>query len=303
MWFTQINYQRRNIDNMFKQIIEELNRVKKLMNITESEKQIYSVIFGDDTVNNFEDQEIEKIYNLSDSNINIKKLISRLKKQDPRPEVDHLFFSTGKNDNFEDFEKVPMLCDLIKVKFPNAKFNIIKSIVNPSEFEDFESDLKENERNANIFYDEFKKCGFDVIGDYRVLDVEKSGIERKVKTLKDNILNKIIKNVSDFEIETKPKEIKNDDITGEDKSDFDTIYEFLSRFEEMVKSKNEYKKNMSSGFAPDIEQIQIALKFIDEINSDLEITGKIDSDTENAILDFQIKNKLDKSGIADTETL
>ena len=93
------------------------------------------------------------------------------------------------------------------------------------------------------------------------------------------------------------------DIPGADETDFDTIYEFLDRFERIAKSDNEYKKNMNTGFRPDIEQIQIALKFLDQNNSDLEVTGNYDLSTEEAIEDFQRNNKLKVNGIADKETL
>ena len=93
------------------------------------------------------------------------------------------------------------------------------------------------------------------------------------------------------------------DISGEDESDFDTIYEFIGRFEKIVKSNNEYRKNMSSSFKPDVEQIQIVLKFIDQDNDDLTVTGIYDTPTERAIEDFQRSKDLEVTGEADNETL
>ena len=94
----------------------------------------------------------------------------------------------------------------------------------------------------------------------------------------------------------------NVDISGEDVTDFDTIYEFLERFEEMWKSGNVYNSRSGGSFKPDIEQIQLALNFL-SVSDDLDITGKFDRDTEEAIYNYQKFVNLPETGIADSETL
>lgn len=304
MLYTQINYQKHNIDKMFKKILEELNRTKKLMNLTESEQEIKTVIFGDDVIDYIDDKDVTKIQNLSDENLTIDKLITKLKSEVENPEVDYLFLSIGKNDNFEDSEKIGLLTSLIKSIFPNAKLNIIRPIISSFEMGDFNNDLKEYEKIANLFYNDFYQYGFNPVGSYRILDGERVGVEKKIKSLKDEILDRIVKDVN----KEQPKLIDqvvsfNEDIIGEDETDFDTIYEFLNRFEKITNSDNVYQRNMSSSFKPDVEQIQIALKFVDPSNSDLEINGKFDYSTERAIYNFQKKNNLLENGIADPETL
>ena len=70
----------------------------------------------------------------------------------------------------------------------------------------------------------------------------------------------------------------------------------------MVKSGNHYDSRTSGSFKPDIEQIQIVLKFLMP-NLDLEITGKFDTDTEEAIYNYQEEQNIEANGIADRDTL
>jgi hypothetical protein len=94
----------------------------------------------------------------------------------------------------------------------------------------------------------------------------------------------------------------NVDISGDDVTDFDTIYEFLERFEEMWNSGNVYDPRIGGSFKPDIEQIQLALNFLDPLY-DIEITGKFDRDTEDAIYKYQKSVNLPETGVADSDTL
>jgi len=288
---------------MFKNILSEIHRQKKLMNLTEDEKNIKTVIFGDDVIDNIEKKDLEEIPELISGGMKLKDMISTLKSTDERPEVDHVFFSIGKNDRFENSDLIDILAHRLKEKFPNAKLYAIRSILNNSEYNKFSGDVKENEKDIEDFFKEFKNNKIDVVGQYRILDGESSGKEKKVKSLQDEILNKIVFDVFKSPSENVDLVIKNVDISGEDESDFDTIYEFIRRFEKIIKSNNEYKKNMSSSFKPDIEQIQIVLKFIDQDNDDLMVTGIYDTPTENAIEDFQRSNNLEVTGEADNETL
>jgi peptidoglycan hydrolase-like protein with peptidoglycan-binding domain len=287
---------------MFKKILKEINRTKKLMNLNES-KLNNSVILGDDVVDLVDNESVEKILELSDDSLNIKSLITKLITQEERPEIKNVYFSIGKNDNFDSNDQIHNLSSILKKKFPNANLNVIKPILKPEEFDQYNGDFQENERNINKFYDKFLMNNINVVGNYRILDGEKSGMERKIKSLNDEILNTVFDKDDDSTIMGIQNVINNVDIQGEDETDFDTIYEFLNRFEKIVKSDNIYKKNMSKSFKPDIEQIQIALKFVDPSLNDIEVTGVFDNDTERAISKFQSKNNLEQTGIADSETI
>ena len=119
----------------------------------------------------------------------------------------------------------------------------------------------------------------------------------------------LFQNITNFGQKSEPLSIDepyiykdNIDISGDDITDFDTIYEFLDRFEEIVRSGNRYDSRVRGSFRPDIEQIQMALKFLLP-SIDLEITGVYDTDTNEAIYEFQEQQNIEPTGIADQETL
>ena len=70
----------------------------------------------------------------------------------------------------------------------------------------------------------------------------------------------------------------------------------------IVDSKNNYDSRVSSSFKADIEQIQIVLNFLNS-SYPVEITGKYDTETEEAVYEYQIKNNLPETGLCDHETL
>ncbi len=268
----------------------------------EEEKEIKTVIFGDNIIDYLDKKNFEELPQLVGKNIKIKDLITSLKNLETKPNVDHVFFSIGKNDKFENEDLIDILSFRLREKFPNANINVIKPILNDKDFSNLSTGILPNEKKVKKFYDEFKSNRINVVGDYDILDTSKE--DQKIRSLESDILNKIVFDVNtenDFE-ELEP-EIVNVDISGEDETDYDTIYEFISRFEDIVKSNNEYKKGMPSSFKPDVEQIQIVLKFLNQNNEDLEVTGEIDIPTKEAIEDFQNTNNLDVTGIADNETL
>ena len=126
------------------------------MNLTESEKDIKTVIFGDDVIDNIEKKDLEEISELVSGNMKLKDMISALKSADERPEVDHVFFSIGKNDQFENTDLIDILAHRLKEKFPNARLYAIRSILNNSEYNRFSGDAKENEKGIEDFFKEFK---------------------------------------------------------------------------------------------------------------------------------------------------
>jgi hypothetical protein len=130
-----------------------------------------------------------------------------------------------------------------------------------------------------------------------------------VGILKNQMSDSLFQNITNFGEKSEPISVDepfiykdNVDISGDDYTDYDTIYEFLERFEEIVKSGNHYDARVRDSFRSDIEQLQIALRFLIP-NSDLEITGKFDTDTEEAIYNYQQQQGIEPNGIADQDTL
>jgi peptidoglycan hydrolase-like protein with peptidoglycan-binding domain len=80
------------------------------------------------------------------------------------------------------------------------------------------------------------------------------------------------------------------DLDIDDDADFDTIYEFLENFEDIVNSGNDYSTDMSSTYMGDIEMIQVALKFLG--HSGINTDGRYTQNTERSVRDFQADNGL-----------
>ena len=284
-------------------IINEILRQKKLMNLLKEEKEVNSVIFGDDVIDLIDKKNFKEIQQLTGKNLKLKDLISTLKTMEPDNEVQNIFFSVGKNDKFENDDLIDILSFRMKHVFPNAKINVVKPILDDQGVSNISDTGLPTESKVKTFYDEFKNNNISVVGNYSILKGGTKQQEQKIDSLENEILQKLFKDTESNDFEDVDVSKPNVDIPGADETDFDTIYEFLDRFERIAKSDNEYKKNMNTGFRPDIEQIQIALKFLDQNNSDLEVTGNYDLSTEEAIEDFQRNNKLKVNGIADKETL
>jgi predicted chitinase len=277
----------------------------------EKESSVKVALIGDGLTRYLQSNDFVSLPNLVDDDMTIDELIGRLSDETPKEDIDHVFVSIGVNDDFKNKKNIPFLADYLKSVFPSANINIIKGIVDEGYFYggEEESDFKKLEEDSKSFYDVFKQNGVDVLGNYETIDYGLGFTDEKIKELKKEIDNSLFQNVSDFEIEVEPKkqdlpfvEKDNVDISGEDVTDFDTIYEFLERFEEMWKSGNVYDSRSSGSFKPDIEQIQLALNFLNTLN-ELEITGKYDRDTEEAVYRYQKSVNLPETGIVDSDTL
>ena len=295
-----------------KNILYEIKNFRRLANLKEDvDSSVKVVLIGDSLIDYLESDDFISLPNLVDGDMTIDKLLNRLTDQSPMPDVDHVFVSIGVNDKFKNKKNIPFLIDALNKTFPNANINIIKGIVDENYFYGGEDkdEFKMLEDESKLFYQTFTKNGAEVLGSYDSIDYGLGFSDNKINNLKNEINNALFQNVSDFEFDDEPKKedlpfIQKDnvDISGEDVTDFDTIYEFLERFEEMWKSGNVYNSRSSGSFKPDIEQIQLALNFL-SVSDDLEITGKFDRDTEEAIYNYQKFVNLPETGIADSETL
>jgi hypothetical protein len=282
------------------------------MNLKEEKETAVKVaLIGDGLTRYLQSNDFVNIPNLVDDDMTIDELIGRLSDETPKEDIDHVFVSIGVNDDFKNKKNIPFLVDSLKTAFPSANINIIKGIVDEGYFYggEEESDFKKLEEESKSFYNVFKQNGVDVLGNYETIDYGLGFTDEKIKELKKEIDNSLFQNVSDVEINMEPKkedlpfiEKDNVDISGEDVTDFDTIYEFLERFEEMWKSGNVYDSRSTGTFKPDIEQIQLALNFLNPLYK-IEITGKFDMDTEESIYNYQKSVNLPETGIADSDTL
>jgi len=295
-----------------KTILHEIKNFRRLMKLNEDiESSVKVALIGDSLTNYLKSDDYISLPNLVNDDMTIDELIENLSKEDPKMDIDHVFVSIGVNDNFKNKKNIPFLVDYLKQIFPNANIKIIKGIVDDEYFYggEEETDFKSLEDDSKSFYNTFTQNGLEVLGSYNTIGDDLGFSDDKIKTLKKEIANSLFQNVSNVEIGMEPKKedepfIQKDnvDISGEDVTDFDTIYEFLERFEEMWKSGNVYNTRSSGSFKPDIEQIQLALNFLQSLY-EIEITGKFDRDTEDAIYNYQKSVNLPETGIADSETL
>ena len=262
-------------------------------------------LFGDDLVKYLVVNDAYLDTELYSKNMTINDLITKLLSTTTNENVDHVFFSIGKMDRFKLTNNISFLCETLMDKFPNANINVIKALIDENYLF---IDGDNSEKKIMKFYNEFKKNGVNVIGKYDSLDFNLSNSDKNINNIKTKIKNSIYQNNSKTNFIVGGNKINkntnvsryNRDISGDDSTDYDTIYEFLDRFDEMVKSNNHYYLNIGTSFKPDIEQIQITLKFL---GYDLDINGKYDRDTQLAVREYQEKNKLEETGECDSDTL
>lgn len=293
-------------------ILQEIKKFRKLINLNEDfNSDVKSVIIGDGLVKYLENEDFSQIKNLVDDNMTVNKLLNRLNDESEYIDVDHVFLSIGANDKFSSDEEISFLVNKIKDVFPNATLQVIKGIVDEDYFYggEEESDFQTLEDESTYFYDLFFKDGVEVLGNYDTVNYGLGYGDPKILQIKKEMANSLFKNETDQEIDSEPQKVdipflkkNNKDISGGDATDFDTIYEFLNRFSEIVKSENYYDSRTSSSFKPDIEQIQIVLMFLIP-SLDLDITGKFDTATQEAVVEYQESQNMDPTGICDTETL
>lgn len=293
-------------------LLNEIRQFRKFVNLKEEFSPIKTVLFGDELIYFLYDDDITIIKELSDKFLTMTDLINRLSSVEPDFSIDHVFFSIGTDDKFKNTNEIFILSKEIRRVYPKARLNVIRAIIDESYFYSYEEDkvIENLELEIDNFYNVFDKDNVKVIGTYNSVDYG-SGISReKINNIKTEIAKSILDDVTDLDItspinqnlDTEPFiEYKNDTIEGDDETDFDTIYEFLERFEEIYKSENQYNRRTNQTHKLDIEQIQIALNFI--TNADLEINGKYDLETEEEISYYQKTKSLPETGICDHETL
>lgn len=291
-----------------KDLLKEIKQFRKFANIKEDISNIKSVVFGDSLAKYIQDEDVKLISSLSSDFLTMNELIIRLNDFKPEFDVDYVFFSIGTDDKFKKESDLFILAKTLRIVFPKSEIYVIRAIVDEDYFySGFDDDVINNlELKIDDYYKTFEKLGIDVVGTYNTLDRGIGISNQKINIIKNEIAKLILLELTDFEKEPKKEdkpfiEVENKKIDGDDETDFDTIYEFLERFEKIHKSKNEYSRRTNSSFKLDIEQIQVALNFL--IYANLEINGRYDLDTENAVADYQFKRGLKETGICDVETI
>jgi peptidoglycan hydrolase-like protein with peptidoglycan-binding domain len=283
-----------------KRINEEIEEVKKTILIGDSIAYFLSI--------NLNQVEPILVNKPEEKEFNTKTLSSQLQTEEPNDNIKNVILSIGSYDYFSSINQISLLCDIIFDLYPNAEYFVVEGYLEPEliyEFEDSEIDDLEKQRFD--YYKEFYNNGFKVIesGDLFASEATEAGCSKILDLI--NEIDTFIDTDPDF-IEKKDKEVitKNVDTDkNDDETDFDTIYEFLNRFQKIVKSNNVYSASLSSkSYDPDVHQIEIALRFLLTGSVGVfDADGIFDKQTEQAIKTYQRVSNLDSTGVADPETL
>lgn len=261
-------------------------------------------VIGDQIAYLLDNSDLLRPFELIDPEMTIDELTQKLVTHEPYDGIQQLFFSIGANDMFSPDSSITTLIDELFRVFPNADMHLIKGYIDVDEYDLTDDEIVELEENAIVFYNLIKKDKVNVVGDYPLI-----GDERLIKGSK--VISNLISYINTFISPTDDiASIDNDiintpeifvDLDIDDDTDFDTIYEFLENFEDIVKSGNDYTVDMSSEYIGDVEMIQVALKFLgyNNINTD----GHYTDTTARSVREYQGDFGLPLNGIADDETL
>jgi len=283
--------------------------MKRKKYIFESDQNIIIKVIGDHVANLIDGSDDYLTTTIDEKNMTVVELIERLKTEEESPETDYLFVSIGTQDFFSDIEYVNYLCDLIYEIYPNAKYYVIEGFLGEEDLIDFDEDEYDDiEKQRKIYYSEFAKNGFDVIGTNLFSDESNETNSTEILNIKKEISSLTMGDINIIGL-NKDKEVESletDDINlnDDDETDFDTIYEFLDRFEKIVKSKNVYSNSSGNRYDPNVHQIEIALRFLlPNYVGHFKSEGIFDVETEEAIKAYQVSNGIKPTGVADSDLL
>jgi len=276
--------------------------------LTEDTRSRISII-GDEIAYYLQNYNTEPTEDLIDVDMSMRLMFKRLGTQDTFNGVDHVVLSIGSREYYSDIMDVSQLCNLIKEIFPNSNYYVVEGFLISKDLPFInEKDIEEIEKKRVLFYEEFENNDFQLIGTGKVMSYEPlDNTNTKLLKVIDYVSELKFDNVvADLKKEKNGGDpfVKNVDISGDDKEDFSTIYDFLERFEEMVDSKNIYMKDSTSRYNPDVHQIEIALTFLMSQYEDfINYEGIFDDETEYMIKLYQKKKGLKQTGIVDNETM
>lgn len=264
------------------------------------------MVIGDRYAKLLKDSDFNIIDELIDDDMTVDTLIDRIYNQELNEKIDEIFISIGTNDLFDPESNIGGLVDVLYDFYPNSRLHLIKGYVNIFEFNLDEDEIEEVKKDSITFFELFKKDNVELIGGE--ITGKFSYVGNDIIKTNSNFIEKlrsyIMGFVFNFEIKD-TAEVDNNvftDLDIDEKTDFDTIYEFLDIFEKIVKSNNTYSENLNGGYIGDVEVIQIALMFLGYGNG-VTPNGKYDANTKDAVYNFQKDNNLTQTGIANKETL
>jgi predicted chitinase/peptidoglycan hydrolase-like protein with peptidoglycan-binding domain len=268
---------------------------------------------------------ISKYFNLEINNLislpetkqfDTKSLFVDLMDEKPLNDVNKLIISIGEGSVFSDDEYVKNLCDVIYHVFPNAEYYIIQGFLDEEKFKDLtEEEIYDINSLRESYYEKFPKNNFFIVNNQDLTYFETPFNDEEKKDLIYRELNNYLgysvkdsdENYEDEfgynDYEEKTNNIKTN--KSDDENDFNSIYEFLDRFEKICDSGIEYSlEDYRNKYDPDVHQIELALRFLlPDLIENFENDGYFDYETKEAIQDYQYLNDLKPTGIADTETL
>jgi peptidoglycan hydrolase-like protein with peptidoglycan-binding domain len=284
-----------------------------IKNLNENIEEIKTTVLIGDSIAyflsiNLNDTESIIVNKPEEREFTTKTLISQLQTEEPDLEIKNVIISVGSYDYFSSINQISLLSDIIFDLYPNAEYYVVEGYLEPDlmmEFDD--SEIKDLDQQRFTYYKEFYNNGFTIVesGDLFADEPTEAGSPKILDII--NELNTLVIMDPDFIEKEGEKKIVQNVTTdkNDDEADFDTIYEFLNRFEKIIKSNNVYSSSLSSKtYDPDVHQIEIALRFLlsGSINV-FDADGVFDKQTEDAIKKFQRINNLDETGVADPETL
>jgi hypothetical protein len=282
-----------------KRINENLEEIKNTIVIGDSIGYYVSIglnVFGDLVVNKPDEREYTT-----------KTIITQLQTQEPNENIKNVILSIGSFDYFSSYNQIGLLCDIIFELYPNANYYVIEGFLDADSLINFDEDeIDELEEQRYDYYKDFYNNGFEIIesGDLFSEEVTEANSSKIISII--NEINSIMDTDPTIVQKEKTNKILNASTDkNDDETDFDTIYEFINRFEKIVKSNNVYSSSLSSKtYDPDVHQIEVALRFLlSGTVPPFQVDGVFDSETEKAIKKFQLINDLEDTGVADPETL
>lgn len=291
-----------------------MNLLKEIFykNLNENVEEIKTTILIGDSIAyflsiNLNDVDVIIVSKPEEREFTTKTLISQLQTEEQKLEVKNVIISVGSYDYFSGINQISLLADIIFDLYPNAEYYVVEGYLEPDLIMEFdELEIKDLDKQRFSYYKEFYDNGFTVIesGDLFADEPTEAGSPKILDLIND--IDSLVIMDPDF-IEKEGEKIVQNVTTdkNDDDADFDTIYEFLNRFEKIIKSNNVYSISLSSKtYDPDIHQIEIALRFLlsGSIRA-FDADGIFDKQTEEAIKKFQRINDLDETGVADPETL
>jgi hypothetical protein len=285
--------------------LSEIKKIRSLINLFEGKDNINEHAIIGDKIAQIISGVVNNEYNeLIDENMDFIMLNDKLSNyEEIEDQVKDVFVSIGSEDFFDSRMDIDSLINNLDRIFPNAEIHLIKGYVNSIEFnlDDKNKELIEN--NSVSFFNIFRKNRINIVGNHNLVGIESLSQGEDIIIDLIEIINNYV-GEADTEEEKDEYVEKFNDLDIDEETDFDEIYEFLSLFEKMVKSKNSYSTDLKNNFYGDVEMIQIALKFLEvPLTESLEISGKYDDKTKEAIKKYQISQSIKDTGIADTETL